>query len=137
MNVLATTCMKSKIIIWGIPAIAVLYGIGQATGLLSSSEPTSKPPASPVAVTCPSGTESGEWVRTAGSFWSGVKVYTGNGSCKQHLATIYGGNSSLVLLDYVSGDRDWKDRDAVAKDTWVNRNDPAIAQRNWREIASP
>lgn len=83
-------------------------------------------------VDCPKGfVRADDWTKI---IYSDIQLYVGDDSCKQYLAYVVGGNNDEVLIQYPSGERNWKKRQAIYDQTWVRQSDPAYQAKLWRKI---
>lgn len=73
-----------------------------------------------------------------GRIWTGVRLHHDSG-CSRPFATVVGGGRLRngergVLIQFDTGELEWKTRSAVMNQTYVRTDDPAHSARLWRDI---
>lgn len=120
--------------------IAVLIAITSAPPSTSSSSSSSRPDSSVGRTT------GSEWIKPAGHFYTGVKLYVGmEDGGKELVGTVLGGNDNYVnpatgeryravKIAFESGRVEWRDRMEIGAGPtwWVRRDDPAISRGVWK-----
>lgn len=76
--------------------------------------------------------------RAIGRLWTNVRLYR-DPACNQPFATVFGGGRLRdgergVLIQFDTGENEWKTRRAVDTQSYVRTDDPASSARLWREI---
>lgn len=93
--------------------------------------------------TSPAGNSSSSSLRPScdsagGRIWTGVRLHHDSG-CSRPFATVVGGGRLRngergVLIQFDTGELEWKTRSAVMNQTYVRTDDPAHSARLWRDI---
>lgn len=85
-------------------------------------------------------TAKSECKPAGGRMYTGVRLYLDSG-CSKPFAKILGGGkredgAKLVKIEFDAGAIEWKTRDAVRDQAYVQSNDPAIEAALWQEFSN-
>lgn len=107
--------------------ITAPFGLYEQT--TTSTSPTGNSSSNGLSPSCDS---------AGGRIWTGVRLHHDSG-CSRPFATVVGGGRLRngergVLIQFDTGELEWKTRSAVMNQTYVRTDDPAHSARLWRDI---
>jgi hypothetical protein len=118
--------------------VFTLFAFMWITAPLGWYENTTSSDSSPVSSSSPIRDLQPGCAEAAGRIWADVRLYR-DAECTQPFATVVGGGKLRsgdrgVLIEFDTGEIEWKTRDAVTTQAFVRTDDPAHSSKLWRDI---